>query len=130
MSLSDFDKEARLLGQLARVRERFLLRAQGELPLLRELLEGIQAGDLKRLVQLRIFVHRIHGTGATFDFAAISASARQIENFLEVLIGTPAASVIEPHDLRCLIEYGRRLELEIGAATNRPSHSDPALKKN
>jgi chemotaxis protein histidine kinase CheA len=117
--MNDFDEETRLLRQLARIRERFLQRAQGELPLLRELLGRIQAGDLTGLVQLQFFAHRIHGTGATFDFAAISESAGAIENLLEVLIGTSAASIVEPHDLRCLVECGRRLVLEIGAATTK-----------
>jgi HPt (histidine-containing phosphotransfer) domain-containing protein len=124
VSINDFDKEARLLGKLAQIRERFLQRAHGELPLLRELLERIQAGDLTGLVQLRIFAHRIHGTGATFDFAAISESARQIENLLDVLIGASAASVVEPHGLRHLVECGRRLELAIGTATTQGSEED------
>jgi HPt (histidine-containing phosphotransfer) domain-containing protein len=119
--MNDFDKEAHLLRQLARIRERFLMRAQGELPLLRELLGRIQAGDLTGLGQLQFFAHRIHGTGATLDFIAISESARQIEKLLEVLIGTSAASVVAPHDLRCLVECGRRLVLEIGAATAQGS---------
>jgi hypothetical protein len=115
----DHDKEARLLGQLARIRERFLQRAHGELPLLHELLERIQAGDLTGLVQLRVFAHRIHGTGATFDCTAISDSARQLENLLEALIATSAACVVEPHALPQLLECGRRLELELGAATTQ-----------
>jgi HPt (histidine-containing phosphotransfer) domain-containing protein len=119
--MNDFGKEACLLEQLARIRERFLQRAQGELPLLRELLGRIQAGDLTGLVQLQIFAHRICGTGATFDFAAISESARQLEKFLKVLIGTSAASVVETHDLRCLVECGERLVLQIGAATTQGS---------
>ena len=110
-----------MLEQLARIRERFLQRAQGELPLLRELLGRIQAGDLTGLVQLRIFAHRIRGSGATFDFAAISESARQMEKLLEVLIGTSAASVVETDDLRCLVECGERLVLQIGAATTQES---------
>jgi HPt (histidine-containing phosphotransfer) domain-containing protein len=124
VSTDDFDKEARLLGELAAIREKFLLRTRGELPLLRELLGRIRAGDSTGLVQLQIFAHRIHGSGATFDFAAISESAGQIEKLIEVLIGTSAASVVEPHDLRSLVERGRRLELEIGAATTQGSIAD------
>jgi HPt (histidine-containing phosphotransfer) domain-containing protein len=119
--MNDFDKEAGLLRQLARIRERFLERARGEVPLLRELLGRIQAGDLTGLVQLQILAHRICGSGATFDFAAISESARQIEKLLEVLIGASAASVVEAHDLRCLAECGQRLVLEIAAATTQGS---------
>jgi len=121
VSMDDVDKEARLLGQLAGIRESFLRRTQGDLPLLRELLARIQAGDSTGLVQLQTYAHRIHGGGATFDFAAISESAGQVENLLDVLIGTSAAPVVEPHDLRRLVECGRRLVLEIGAATTQGS---------
>jgi len=95
MSSVDFDKEARLLEQLTGIRESFLKRTRGELPLLRALLGRIQAGDSTALVQLQIFAHRIHGSGATFDFAAISESAGQVEKLLEI-IGTSAVSVVEP----------------------------------
>jgi HPt (histidine-containing phosphotransfer) domain-containing protein len=61
--------------------------------------------------------HRIHGSGATFDFAAVSASAAQIEDLLEALIGTSALPDIESQDLRPLLEHGERFALEIGAAT-------------
>jgi chemotaxis protein histidine kinase CheA len=119
--MDDLDKEARLLRQLAEIRENFLRRTRAELPRLREMLGRIQAGDSTGLVPLQIFAHRIRGSGATFDFAAISESAGQIDNLLEVIIGTSAASVVEPHNLRCLADCGRRLELEIGAATTQGS---------
>jgi HPt (histidine-containing phosphotransfer) domain-containing protein len=117
--MDDLDKAARLLEKLATIRESFLQRTRGELPVLLELLGRIQAGDTAGLAQLQIYAHRIHGSGATFDFASISESAGEIENLLEPLIGTPAASAVEPHDLRCLVECGRRLALEIGAATTQ-----------
>jgi HPt (histidine-containing phosphotransfer) domain-containing protein len=123
--MHDCDKEARLSARLAAIRESFLQRTRGELPVLFELLGRIQAGDSTGLVQLQIYAHRIHGSGATFDFAAISESAGQIENLLEALIGTAAASAVEPHDLRCLVECGRRLALEIGAATTQGSGVHP-----
>ena len=115
--MDDFDKKIRLLGQLAALRERFLQRTRGELPILSELLGRIQAGDSTGFAQLQVLTHRIHGSGATFDFAAISESAGQIEKLLEALIAMSAASTVEPHDLRSLAECGRRLVLEIGAAT-------------
>jgi HPt (histidine-containing phosphotransfer) domain-containing protein len=115
--MDDFDREARLLEQLAKIRGNFLLRMRGQLPLLRELLERIRAGDSSALVPLQILAHRIHGSGATFDFAAVSASAGQIDDLLEALIGTPANPAIEPQDWRALMEHGERFALEIGAAT-------------
>ena len=119
--MDNLDKEARLLGKLVTIRESFLQRTRSELPALLELLGRIQAGDSTGLAQLQIYAHRIHGSGATFDFAAISETAGQIENLLEALIGTPAASAVEPHRLRCLVDCGRRLALEIGATTTQAS---------
>jgi HPt (histidine-containing phosphotransfer) domain-containing protein len=114
---TDDDTEAGLLGKLTTIRQRFLKRTRCELPLLLELLERIQAGDSTGLAQLHIYAHRIHGGGAIFEFAAISESAGQFENLLEMLIGTSAAAVLEPHDLGRLMKCGRRLVREIGAAT-------------
>jgi hypothetical protein len=45
----------------------------------------------------------------------------RIENLVEALISTPAAAAAEPHDMSCLLESGRRLALEIGAATTQVS---------
>jgi HPt (histidine-containing phosphotransfer) domain-containing protein len=115
--MDDLDDEAPLLEQLAKIRETFLLRMRGQLPLLRALLGRIRAGDSSAPAQLRTLAHRIHGSGATFDFAAVSASAGQLEYMLEALIGTSAVPDIEPQDWRPLLEHGERFALEIGAAT-------------
>ncbi|MGA2187098.1 MAG: Hpt domain-containing protein [Steroidobacteraceae bacterium] len=117
--MNDLDKQARMLGELATIRESFLHRTRGELPLFFELLGRIQAGDLTALVQLQSFAHRIHGSGATFNFARISESAGQIENLLQVLAGAPSAAAVDSDDLDRLVECGRQLALEIGAAPLR-----------
>jgi HPt (histidine-containing phosphotransfer) domain-containing protein len=119
VTADDLDNDARLLEKLAEIRESFLLRTRGELPGLCALLERMQAGDSMELAQLQNLVHRIHGSAATFDFAAISGSAGRVEHLAEILLGTSAASVIEAHDLRCLVECGRQLAYEIGAATTK-----------
>ena len=117
--MDDLNKEARLLEKLAAIRESFLQRTRGELPLLRDLLGRIQAGDTTGLRQLQSFAHRIRGSGASFDFAAVSESAAKVEGLLEVLIGASGVTVVEPHDMRCLVECGQRLVSEIGAATTQ-----------
>ena len=122
--MDDDDKEAPLLEKLAAIRQSFLMRTRGEVPLLLELIGRIQAADSTALVQLQNFAHRIHGSGATFDFPAISEGAGQIENLLDAFIGTPAASAAEPHVLGRLVECGRLLVLEIGAATTQGSAVD------
>jgi HPt (histidine-containing phosphotransfer) domain-containing protein len=121
LSMTEAGNSANLLVQLAQIRERFLQRAQGELPLLRKLLWRIEAGDSTELLQLQIFAHRICGSAATFEFAAISERARQLEKLLDVLIGTSGASLVGAHDLCCLVECGQRLVLEIGTAASQGS---------
>jgi HPt (histidine-containing phosphotransfer) domain-containing protein len=121
VGVSDLDNETRLLGKVADVRDCFLQRTRGELPLLLELLGSTQAGDSAGLAQLQIYAHGIRGSAAIFDFSAMSESAGQIEDLLGVLIGTSAASAVEPHDRRRLEECGRRLALEIGAAKTQAS---------
>jgi len=119
VTAEDLANNARLLEKLAEIRESFLLRTQGELPRLCALLERLQAGDSMELAQLQILVHRIHGSAATFEFDAISGSAGRVEHLAEVLLATSAASVVESHDLRCLVECGRRLVQDIGTATTK-----------
>jgi DNA-binding response OmpR family regulator len=113
----DTRTEGRLLRKLAGIREEFLVRTRSELPLMRELLGRIQEGDSTGLPQLQGLAHRICGSGATFDFAAISESAAQIEKLVGILIGTSAASAVEPRTLDSLIECGWRLTRELDAAT-------------
>lgn len=117
MSDNDLDRESALRAQLTLIRERFLRRAQGELPVLHGLLARIQASDLTELVQLRTLAHRLNGGGATFDFVAISERARELESQLDVILGSSSASLIQAYDLGRLLECGAQLELEIAAAT-------------
>jgi len=119
VSTNDPDNETRLLEQLALIRASFLRRIQDELPLFREQLARARAGDSTELEQLQSFVHRIHGGAATFDFIKVSESAEKLETLLEILIGTPLATIAESEDMRRLVESGQRLALAIGAATTR-----------
>jgi HPt (histidine-containing phosphotransfer) domain-containing protein len=114
--MDNLDKQAQMLRKLTAIRESFLHRTRGELPLLLDLIGRIRAGDFTAIPQLQILAHRIYGSGATFDFSAISENAGQIENLLEALADTPSAVAVDPHDLGRLVECGRRLASEIGAA--------------
>jgi chemotaxis protein histidine kinase CheA len=117
VSVDNFANGAGVLAELAGIQQNFLQRARGELPLLLERLQRIQAGDATELARLQDYAHRIHGSGAVFEFAAISESAWQVENLCEQLIATSVESAVAPHNLHRLVEFGRRLALEIGAAT-------------
>jgi HPt (histidine-containing phosphotransfer) domain-containing protein len=125
--MDDLAKEARMLRQLEGIRVSFLQHTRGELPLLLDLLGTIGAGDSTGLVELQYIAHRIHGSGATFNFSAISENAGQLENMLEVLMGASAASVVQPRDLHRLAECGRRLAAEIGAATVLSPLTEPPV---
>jgi HPt (histidine-containing phosphotransfer) domain-containing protein len=105
-----------MLGKLAAIRQSFLQRTRSGLPVLLELLDRLQAGDATGLLQLHSYVHRIRGGGATFEFAAISKRAGEIEDLLDLVIGISTVPVVEAHAQRRLLKYGRRLALEIGAA--------------
>ena len=114
--MGELDREARLLEKLATIREGFLHRTQSELPLLLELLGRIQAGDSTGLAPLKHLAHRLHGSAAIFEFAALSSSAGQIEDLLDEITAGPTAA-IDTLAIARLVEYGRQLTLRIGAAT-------------
>jgi HPt (histidine-containing phosphotransfer) domain-containing protein len=114
--MDDPDKEVRLLEKLATIREGFLHRTQSELPLLVELLGRVQSGDSTGLAPLKHLVHRLHGSAAIFEFAALSSSAGQIEDLLEGFANAPTVA-IDALVLDRLAECGRQLTLRIGSAT-------------
>jgi HPt (histidine-containing phosphotransfer) domain-containing protein len=125
--MDDVTKEAGMMRQLEEIRVRFLRNTRGKLPLLLDLLGAIGAGDSTGLVELQSIAHRIHGSGATFNFPAISENAGQLENLVEALIGTPPDSIAEPEDLHDLMESGRRLVAEIGTATAFSPPTEPRV---
>jgi len=81
---------------------KFLQRTRGEAIVLRELLERAQLGDSTVMSELEHLAHRIHGTGATFGFDAVSDCAAEIE----------------PQRLQHLLQCTQRLaqEVEVAAA--------------
>jgi CheY-like chemotaxis protein len=111
-------EEARLREQFTQLREKFLQRTSGELPLLQALLERLHHGDSTVLEQLEKSVHKIHGGGATFGFAAVSESARAFEHLVEELMegGTSVATALGPLALGRLTQCSQRLAHEIEAA--------------
>jgi CheY-like chemotaxis protein len=58
---------------------RFIERTQIDLVRLESLWERGRAGDLEALHELEFLAHTIHGAGAIFDFAALSAAAAKVE---------------------------------------------------
>jgi HPt (histidine-containing phosphotransfer) domain-containing protein len=82
----------------------FLERTVRELATLRELIGRVDAADASALEELRHLSHRMHGTGATLGFEAISRYAGEIEHLCE----TRGVTVSE------LMENAAKLEGEVG----------------
>lgn len=58
---------------------KFAKRTQGELVVMRELVEQARQGDAQAVRTLELLAHKIHGTGATFGLTGISDAAGEIE---------------------------------------------------
>jgi HPt (histidine-containing phosphotransfer) domain-containing protein len=53
---------------------------------LRQLSDSLQAGDSSCLASMHEIAHKIHGSGATFNFPAVSACAGEIERLSQNLL--------------------------------------------
>jgi HPt (histidine-containing phosphotransfer) domain-containing protein len=97
---------------------KFLLRTRGDAIVLRELLERAALGDATVMSQLEHLAHRIHGTGATFGFDAISECAAEIEHLVGELKARagPADAAIESQHLQHLLRCVDGLAQEVGVA--------------
>ena len=98
--------------------ERFLQRTRAETVRLSNLIECIQPGDANVIAELKHLAHRIHGSGSTFGFPAVSACAGEIEHIVGGLKarGTSAGTVIDCDTRRRLTECTQRLAHEVEAA--------------
>jgi|HubBroStandDraft_4_1064222.scaffolds.fasta_scaffold125205_2 HPt (histidine-containing phosphotransfer) domain-containing protein len=107
-----------LRSLIAELGAKFLHRTRGEAVVLRELIECALLGDATVIDQLEQLAHRIHGTGATFGFAAVSACAAEIEHLVEGLKGGDNSidAAIQPQRLQHLLQCTRRLAEEVEAA--------------
>jgi HPt (histidine-containing phosphotransfer) domain-containing protein len=113
--------KALLRLRVAQLGEKFLQRTRDETVILRGLIERVSQGDPIVIAQLEQLAHKIHGTGATFGFAAVSERAREIEHLMEGLkVRDPSGgAAIAPQVLQHLIEYTEQLAQEVEAAAAR-----------
>ena len=86
--------QARLRDEVARLAGKFLERTGVQAVTLEQLNESLQAGDSSGLASMHEIAHRIHGSGATFNFPAVSACAGEIERLSENLLASKP--VIDP----------------------------------
>jgi HPt (histidine-containing phosphotransfer) domain-containing protein len=118
--MGERDKDS-LRPLVAELGAKFLERTRGEAVVLRELLERAHLGGPTVMDQLEHLAHRIHGTGATFGFAAVSECGAEIERLVEGLKArdVSADAAIEPQCLQRLMQCTQRLAQEVEAAAAR-----------
>jgi two-component system cell cycle response regulator len=83
---------ARVRQQVARQAGKFLERSVAQALTLRALVEDLQAGDGSGVAAMREIAHTIHGSGAVFNFPAVSACAGEIERLSENLLAADSAA--------------------------------------
>jgi HPt (histidine-containing phosphotransfer) domain-containing protein len=112
------DQFALAVAQLA---VHFLQRTRLEAAVLSELIECEQVGDPIVIDKLEHMAHKIHGSGATFGFSALSKSAGEIERLVACLKARDASqeTTIGPQVLQRLRECAQRLTQEVEAAAAR-----------
>jgi two-component system cell cycle response regulator len=101
-------EQARVREQVARLAGNFLERTGVQALTLRQLSDSLQSGDSSGLASMHEIAHKIHGSGATFNFPAVSACAGEIERLSEnLLAGKPAVDLSSDSQIR------RRLQASI-----------------
>ena len=88
---SDAGDQARLRNQVAGLAGKFLQRTGAQAVTLRELVIGLKAGDLSGLTSMHEIAHKIHGSGAIFDFPAVSECAGELERLSENLLASDSS---------------------------------------
>jgi len=79
------DQDA-IRAQLDRLRAGFAAELPQRLAQADALLAALRAGDGEALTGLRMIVHRLHGTGGTMGFAALSDAAAALEATLDACL--------------------------------------------
>lgn len=121
---SDAGDRGHVREQVSSLAGKFLQRTAAQAATLRQLAAGLQAGDLSGVASLHEIAHKIHGSGAIFDFPVVSECAGELERLSENLLAAdrsidPASQLQVRQRLEACI---RRLTQAIeGAATGQAS---------
>ena len=75
-----------LQAQLDRLRAKFAAELPQKLAEAEALLAALRDGDGEALKGLRFVAHRLHGTGGTMGFAALSSAAAALEERLDACL--------------------------------------------
>jgi chemotaxis protein histidine kinase CheA len=119
--MDELDGRAQLALRVAELAVRFLQRTTIEAALLSDLLESEDVADPAVVEQLQYMTHRIHGSGATFGFSAVSECAGAIEHLVACLKARDVSreQAVGPQMLQRLRKWARRLTQELEAASAR-----------
>lgn len=90
-----------LQAQLDRLRAKFAAGLPQTLAEAEALLAVLRAGDGEALKGLRFIAHRLHGTGGTMGFAALSGAAAVLEARLDACLQAGGAG---PEDVAAIAE--------------------------
>jgi diguanylate cyclase (GGDEF)-like protein len=102
---SDEGDEVRLREQVAGLAGKFLERTGVQTVALRRLVESLQAGDASGLASMHEIAHKIHGSGAMFNFPAVSACAGEIERLSQNLLASdPAIDLASDPQIRSRLQ--------------------------
>jgi HPt (histidine-containing phosphotransfer) domain-containing protein len=102
---SDEGDEVRLREQVAGLAGKFLERTGAQAVTLRQLSESLQAGDSSGLASMHEIAHKIHGSGAMFNFPAVSACAGEIERLSQNLLASdPAIDLASDPQIRSRLQ--------------------------
>jgi CheY-like chemotaxis protein len=107
-----------LRQRVTQLGDRFLQRTKDEVLRLKSLVEHLQPGDAGTIAELEQIAHRIHGSGSTFGFPALSQCAEDIEQLVGGLRqrGNTAASVFDSNTRLRLTECTQRLAMAVESA--------------
>jgi len=90
-----------LQAHLDRLRAKFAAELPQKLAEAEALLAALRAGDAEALKGLRFIVHRLHGTGGTMGFAALSTAAATLEERLDACLQAGGAG---PEDIAAIAD--------------------------
>jgi diguanylate cyclase (GGDEF)-like protein len=86
--------QACLRAQVDRLAGKFLERSGAQTLTLRDLVQDLRAGHSTGVASMHEIAHTIHGSGAMFNFPAVSACAEEIERLSQDLLAFDAATAV------------------------------------
>lgn len=124
------DPATSLRQHVTQFARQFLHRTRQEVARLSSLVEHMQPADAALLVELQELAHRIHGSGATFGFVALSQRAEDLELLVRTLRHRDASAdtVVDTHARQRLKECTQRLATAVATAAAHAGYPPMAAR--